>query len=280
MVKVCIDRVFKEKNPYEYRSSLINGIKEGNEKTDKRWKNGQTLQISFLNGSSTVQNKVKEYAMQWLSYANINFKWDIFDQSDVRIGFKWNGDITSWSYIGTDSLNVSNNEPTMNFGWIDENTIESEYFIVLHEFGHMLGLIHDFQFASDSWWNKKKIIDDLLHAKCGYNIEDIEYNIFKRYTRNYVNGDLWGGIMFYIIPSEWILDGLKFTYSTTLNYEDQATIMWMYPFDTNKSNKMQKSEVQYIPNEEYVKILKLRLVKGEITKKEYFELLNVIDDNT
>src|SRR5207302_607113 len=63
---------------------------------------------------------------------------------EVRISLSRPG---SWSLIGTDALHAAGpDEPSMNFGFFKPDTPDEEYRrVVLHEFGHLLGLIHELQ---------------------------------------------------------------------------------------------------------------------------------------
>src|SRR5438128_1710060 len=47
---------------------------------------------------------------------------------------------------GTDNLGIPKSRPTMNFGWLRDDTEDAEYErVVVHEFGHALGAIHEHQ---------------------------------------------------------------------------------------------------------------------------------------
>ena len=110
----------------------------------KLWRPGTTLTVSFIEGEPIVQTQVEHYAHVWEEYANIYFKFVHSDTADIRIAFhKGDG---SWSTIGTDARLVEQAEPTMNYGWLTPDTHDDEYRrVVLHEFGHALGLIHEHQ---------------------------------------------------------------------------------------------------------------------------------------
>jgi len=63
----------------------------------------------------------------------------------VRISFC--ADHSSWSALGRDALNTGYfplHQLTMNFGWVrdDSDPVEGRA-VVLHEFGHALGCVHD-----------------------------------------------------------------------------------------------------------------------------------------
>ncbi len=61
---------------------------------------------------------------------------------DVRVGFEAKG---SWSYIGRDAANVPQDQPTVNLQGIGEKFDAGARRQVLHEFGHVLGLLHEEQ---------------------------------------------------------------------------------------------------------------------------------------
>ena len=82
--------------------------------TGKKWQNGRTLHVRFLDGLPQIQAKVKQFAMQWTQHANIKLEFDNSPDAEIRIAFQRDG---SWSYIGTDDLVIPKNQATMNFGW-------------------------------------------------------------------------------------------------------------------------------------------------------------------
>src|SRR5262249_41447324 len=130
-VFACIERVI----PPEYEEEALNvGIQENpaNEQEafaipKKVWKPARTLKIRFLDGMPAIQEKVKQYALQWTEYANIRLEFTDDEWSEIRISFQQPG---SWSAIGTDARVLwvfPKEEPTMNFGWLKEETPDEEY---------------------------------------------------------------------------------------------------------------------------------------------------------
>src|SRR5688572_27421306 len=91
--------------------------------TGKKWKNGRTLHVRFLEGRQEVKDKVKEKALQWCQFANIKLEFDDSPNAEIRIAFKSDG---SWSYVGTDNLVIPKDKPTMNFGWFTPGTPDEE----------------------------------------------------------------------------------------------------------------------------------------------------------
>ena len=68
----------------------------------------------------------------------------------------------SWSGVGTDALDESafpKTDPTMNFGWLEDETDATGYErVVVHEFGHALGCVHEHQSPNEKLqWNVPKV---------------------------------------------------------------------------------------------------------------------------
>jgi len=111
----------------------------------KKWADGRALGVCFLDGSATQKARVKEQAVKWCKLANIKLNFDV-NKADAQIRISFVADDGSWSYIGTDCLGIGKTKPTMNFGWLKDDTDATEYErVVVHEFGHALGAIHEHQ---------------------------------------------------------------------------------------------------------------------------------------
>ncbi len=205
------------------RAALVKGAK---------WRPGDIISISFLDGDPAVQAKVKNVAAQWTAPRMANLKLNFRDTTDtlVRISFKYAG---SWSVIGTTCRQVTDKaQPTMNYGWLDASTPDDEVQrVVLHEFGHALGLIHEHQNpGSTIHWNRDAVIKDLSGPPNNWSLDDIEHNMFEPYKRsetNYTKVDAQS-IMMYPIPKTWTLDGFSAGLNETLSPTDKKFIHDQY----------------------------------------------------
>lgn len=175
--------------------------------TGKRWKRGRTIRIGFMDGSPYLKNQVKEWGSKWLNKANLNFSWTSnWRDAEIRITFTRGG---SWSYIGTDNLVVSKTSPTMQFGWLTDQSSEDEIkSVVMHEFGHMLGLGHEHQHPRGNInWNKPRVYDYYKRTD-GWDKAQVDAQVFALYSLTQTNYSAYDkdSIMHYAIPKELLLD--------------------------------------------------------------------------
>jgi hypothetical protein len=177
-----------------------------------------------LPDTSQQHDLVRRYAPQWTQYANLNFDFGNAVDAEIRIAFEDDG---AWSYIGTDAKGIHVSQPTMNFGWLDEA-------VVLHEFGHAIGLGHEHQNPDGGIkWNEPVVIRDLSGPPNRWDIATIRHNVLNKYSHDQVNGTDFDpkSIMLYSFPVEWTLDGFHSEPNLQLSDTDEAFVASsvMYP---------------------------------------------------
>jgi hypothetical protein len=208
--------------------------------TGKKWQpKGQRLRIRFLDGSTTQRNKVRMHAEEWLTYANVRFNWGGGAKAEIRISFE--ADPGSWSAVGTDCLHTEyfkKSEPTMNFGWLTDDTEDEEYRrVVVHEFGHALGAIHEHQNPRGGIvWNEAAVIAAFSGPPNNWSPDAIRHNVIDKYSLDQLNGTAFDrkSIMLYHFPKELIkapaaLARAGTPTNTRLSARDRTFITKMYP---------------------------------------------------
>ena len=153
--------------------------------------------------------------------------------SEIRISFKQRG---YWSALGTDALVKEYfplAEPTMNFEGFTMATREAEYSrVVLHEFGHALGCIHEHQSpAGGIQWNKDAVYRSLGGPPNNWDKAQVDHNVLSRYSKEQTQFTTFDphSIMLYSFPKEWTLNNMEFTTNSALSDTDKSYIAASYP---------------------------------------------------
>jgi hypothetical protein len=197
----------------------------------KLWQPGRTLHVRFLDGDPQVTAKVAAVAQEWLQYANLQFVFDDAPGAEIRISFKQPG---SWSYMGTDALLIPPDQPTMNYGWLTPATGDEEYSrVVLHEFGHAIGCIHEHQNPLQGIpWNEPAVMRFYQGPPNYWSEAQVRENLLKKYDRTEINGTDFDkySIMLYPVQKELTIGGFEVPWSnSTLSAIDKAFIAQVYP---------------------------------------------------
>lgn len=224
-LKICYDRIL----PRDLRHFALPSMSLADRIAvlkAKKWPNGSTLRVRFIGGDSHKHNIVKQFAPKWSNHANLKFEFNNASDADIRISFIDSDG--AWSYVGTDCKDIPLDQPTMNLGWQDES-------VILHEFGHAIGLIHEHQNPLGGIkWNKPNVIRDLSGPPNNWDPATIEHNMFKTYSQEQINGTSLDkkSIMLYAIPASWTLDGFQSERNMTLSETDKVFIgdLKNYPF--------------------------------------------------
>jgi hypothetical protein len=200
----------------------------------KRWAPGQTLRIAFMGGDPEVKRRVREVAMIWTRHANLKFDFDDSPSAQIRIAFlRGQG---SWSYVGRDCLEIAHERPTMSLGWLDPDTSDDEYSrVVLHEFGHALGCIHEHQNpVANIPWDRDAVYAFYEGPPNEWTPEQVDLNLFATYDKEITQFTRFDprSIMLYPIPAEHTTDRIARPGNHTLSETDIEFIRGMYPSRT------------------------------------------------
>mgnify|MGYP002381902725 CR=1 FL=1 len=127
------------------------------------WKPGELIKVCFRSGTQAARGRVAKYASEWMRYANIrlefgepgNYRSCAGDNSEaIKIDFLDTGPKSGfWSALGTLSRKEDH---SLNLSFLGRDQLpvdkqgksmpEAEARrLILHEFGHALGLVHEHQ---------------------------------------------------------------------------------------------------------------------------------------
>jgi Astacin (Peptidase family M12A) len=192
------------------------------------WPNGQLLKVRFLDGKPEVKKKVEERAHEWSDFANVSFAFDDDPAAAIRVSFEQEG---SWSYIGQVANHIPENEPTMNFGWLTPDSADDEYSrVVLHEFGHALGCIHEHQSPDVQIpWDKEAVY--AYYARMGWSREQVDRNLFEAYRPEGLRFSRFdrGSIMLYAVDNALTIGDWEVGWNRQLSDGDKGFIAAQYP---------------------------------------------------
>ena len=216
-IKVCIDVSPDEQS----RGAVI---------ADKKWNPGQTLRVRFLDGDPLVQQKIQAVAHQWSQHISIKLEFGNDPDAEIRISCQPGG---SWSYIGTDALSIAKDQPTMNYGWLKPDSSDQDYSsVVLHEFGHALGCIHEHQHPEAGIpWNRDAVYRYYMGPPNNWTKEGVDNNLFAQYGRDITQFSQFDtqSVMLYPISKELTTNGFEVGWNWHLSETDKAFMGTIYP---------------------------------------------------
>ncbi|MCV0425929.1 MAG: hypothetical protein K5905_10675 [Roseibium sp.] len=206
----------------------------------KQWPNESTIRIRFLGGSQSDQDMVRTIAPMWTEHANLNFEFSEDPRAEIRVSFDANDG--AWSYVGTDNLSIPLHAATLNLGWVDQG-------VILHEFGHMIGLSHEHQNPDGGIeWNEAAVISDLSGPPNFWDEATIRHNVLDKYRADQVHGTDFDehSVMLYAFPDEWTTNMGGTQDNDDLSAQDKAFVASkvMYPGrDTGTSTNATELDV-------------------------------------
>ncbi len=196
------------------------------------WPSGTVLSVSFEGRHIRLQRQILQVASEWSEHAALRFIAAAAGKpGDVRVAFKRGQG--SWSMHGTESEQVPLEQPTMNL----EVKLESEgelRSIVLHEFGHVLGLVNEAQSPSARIaWNAEALYEWGVSAELSR--KEVDDNLLGTYAapevHHYRAYDA-DSVMLNPVSKEFTLDGFSSTRATHLSESDAGFARELYPEPT------------------------------------------------
>ncbi|MDH3403591.1 MAG: M12 family metallopeptidase [Acidobacteriota bacterium] len=217
--KMCFDRLLpRDLKRMQLQREGAAGRSRAISLIGKQWPNGSTIRVRFLGGSASQKDLVRDVAPQWTQHANLEFAFTEDPTAEIRVSFDANDG--AWSYVGIDNLDIPLHAATLNLGWQDEG-------VILHEFGHMIGLSHEHQNPDGGLqWNEQKVIADLAGPPNFWDPETTRRNVLHKYSADQLHGTEFdrNSIMLYAFPASWTVNGVSTHENEKLSTLDKAFV--------------------------------------------------------
>jgi len=209
----------------EARKQLVSNSESPQKRHENLWPLGQELRVRFIGGTPEQHEDVQTYAKEWEKFANIKF---VFGSSakDAEVRVSFNNDNGSWAFVGTQALGVPSTKPTMNLAWVTRSN-------VVHEFGHVIGMVHEHQNPkNDIVWDEAIVTKELGGPPTFWSAEQVKRTILTDVSgKNYPGERPYDplSIMGYEFPDSWIASGSRPKPSDGPSKSDQAYASKLYP---------------------------------------------------
>lgn len=203
--------VHPENLPIYYRHSVVPTTSDSPDAAldsvyakKRRWESGRVLRVCMFDGDESVARLIREVAGEWNKYSSVKFDFGPSPSGfnclenrglyEIKVNFSREG---YWSLVGKDSVRIAQPvAPSMNLQ--EFNRIYSELnfppdkvvsmastehkAVILHEFGHALGLLHEHQnpklnCQSEIKWTGPDNVYDYYWKHHGWYKADVDRNI-------------------------------------------------------------------------------------------------------
>lgn len=206
--------------------------------TKKRFAPGRELKVASFDtplSSRRLRFRVRDKVEEIEDLFNLSYRWlgHQTEQADVRIDLDRSGG--SWSYLGPDVFSIPKDEPTMNFGWFDEDTEGPELNrTARHEFLHNAGLGHEHQNPDGGLkWNVAAILRHYGGPPNNWTEAEVYDQLFDPARTDQITGTRRDpkSIMHYAVPAELLLDPSQAVgWNDYLSRTDEAFLRSVYAF--------------------------------------------------
>ena len=160
------------------------------------------LQLEVKQNTPVIEFTKRIVKERFEGYLNLKFVFVDEYPEDAMIRIKFNPHDGAYSYLGKSNLDVPGGDVTMNLGWFDVST-------TMHEFCHMLGMVHEHQNPKGGVnWNPCKVFQ-WARDNQGWDAMTTYENILRKYDTSEINASEFDplSVMLYFFDGELTKDG-------------------------------------------------------------------------
>ncbi len=231
-IKACIDVILPPDLRAEADRLAVqeNWTNEAAAPPTRFWRPGRLLRIHCLTNDTPLAQRVFDAASTWLRYASLTFELSRDPDAEVRLGFTPGA---TWSTIGTDALVVPWDQATANFGWLRRLTAPQDlHAVVLHVFGHILGLTHEHQPPATAIpWDRAAVYRYYAGLATPWTPAQVDQHLFDYYSQTVTQYAAFdpNSIMILPIPEGFTLGDFQVPWVPELSTSDEAFTAEHYP---------------------------------------------------
>jgi hypothetical protein len=193
------------------------------------WKKRLVLRIYFFDGSDEVIDELLNTIYEWTAITGIRFErvFSKYDSAEIRTCFGCPG---YNSLVGTQSYDpLYDHLPTMSLEGLDKTTDKTLFRrVILHEFGHALGFLHETQnpTANIPWDTLKlyRYYDSVYHWKP----DSVNKWVLAPYLKAEYSPFDTASIMMYAIPREVTKGGYYIQWPLKISTQDKKFAKAVY----------------------------------------------------